>query len=83
MALIRRTTYPMVPRVLPHASQLMLTESATGVTIKPRHRVIQSSHPSPNSHKKTTEPFTGSRCFSLANAKLRELQQAPVDWNLA
>ena len=52
-------------------------------TIKPRHRVIQSSHPSPNSHKKTTEPFTGSRCFSLANAKLRELQQAPVDWNLA
>ena len=52
-------------------------------TIKPRHRVIQSSHPSPNSHNKMPKPFTGSRCFSLANAKLRELQQAPVDWNLA
>ena len=52
-------------------------------TIKPRHRVITSSHPSPNSHNKMPKPFTGSRCFSLANAELEKFDQARVDWNLA
>ena len=48
-----------------------------------KHRVIESSHPSPLSNTKTATPFTGSSCFSRANALLGELGWGPVDWNLA
>jgi len=47
-----------------------------------RHRVIESSHPSPLSNTKTATPFTGSSVFSRANALLEELGWGPVDWNL-
>ena len=47
-----------------------------------RHRVIESSHPSPLSNTKTATPFTGSGVFSRANALLGELGWGPVDWNL-
>ena len=47
-----------------------------------RHRVIESSHPSPLSNTKTATPFTGSSVFSRANALLGELGWGPVDWNL-
>ena len=50
---------------------------------KSRHRIIQSSHPSPLANTKTNEPFTGSRCFARANDMLIELKRDPVvDWNL-
>mmetsp|Transcript_26196 Transcript_26196/g.66501 ORF Transcript_26196/g.66501 Transcript_26196/m.66501 type:complete len:102 (+) Transcript_26196:125-430(+) len=48
---------------------------------KSKHRVISSSHPSPLSNSKGSEPFTGSRCFSRCNAHLVELGHEPVDWN--
>jgi len=47
-----------------------------------RHRVIESSHPSPLSNTKTATPFTGSSVFSRANGLLGELGWGPVDWNL-
>ena len=47
-----------------------------------KHRVIESSHPSPLSNTKTATPFTGSSCFSRANSLLEELAWEPVDWNL-
>ena len=47
-----------------------------------RHRVIESSHPSPLSNTKTATPFTGSGVFSRANELLGELGWEPVDWNL-
>ena len=43
-----------------------------------RHRVLTAAHPSPLSAKK----FLGSRPFSRANQALRELGQAPIDWQL-
>ena len=48
-----------------------------------KHRVICTSHPSPLSNWKTDSPFTGSRCFSRANAALLELGwQVGVNWKL-
>jgi uracil-DNA glycosylase len=48
-----------------------------------RHRLIESSHPSPLANTKTAKPFTGSKCFSRANQHLAELgYETAVDWNL-
>lgn len=47
-----------------------------------RHLVIHSSHPSPLGATKTEKPFIGSRCFSKANAYLKEKGKGPVDWRL-
>jgi uracil-DNA glycosylase len=49
-----------------------------------KHRVLASSHPSPLSNTKTDTPFTGSKCFSRANALLTgDLGwDEGVDWNL-
>ncbi|MCC3372923.1 uracil-DNA glycosylase [Cohnella sp. REN36] len=44
---------------------------------KSRHRVIASAHPSPLS---AHNGFLGSKPFSRANAHLRELGQAEIDW---
>ncbi len=43
-----------------------------------RHRVLMAAHPSPLSAKK----FFGSKPFSGANAALKELGKAPIDWQL-
>jgi len=47
-----------------------------------RNRLIRTSHPSPRGIRSSKSPFTGSRVFSTANAKLRELGQAPIEWRL-
>lgn len=48
-----------------------------------KHRVICTSHPSPLSNWKTDAPFTGSRCFSRANAALLELGwKVGVNWKI-
>jgi len=47
-----------------------------------RNRVIRTSHPSPRGIRSSKTPFTGSRLFSTANARLVELHQEPVDWEL-
>lgn len=47
-----------------------------------RNRVIETSHPSPRGIRASKSPFTGSRIFSTANVRLRELQQTPIDWRL-
>ena len=44
--------------------------------------VITSSHPSPLSNTKTSTPFTGSRCFSRANAALIGYGKTPIDWSI-
>lgn len=50
-----------------------------------KHRILSSSHPSPLSNTKTATPFTGSRCFSRANALLVDDlgYDAGIDWDLA
>ncbi len=47
-----------------------------------RSRIIKTSHPSPRGNKFGKHPFTGSRIFSTINAKLKELGQSPINWEL-
>lgn len=47
-----------------------------------KNRIITTSHPSPRGNKFGKHPFTGSRLFSTINAKLKELGQPPVNWEL-
>ena len=47
-----------------------------------RHVVISTSHPSPLGATKTSSPFTGSRCFSLANEALKEMGYDEIDWRV-
>lgn len=47
-----------------------------------KNTVIKSSHPSPLSATKTSEPFMGSRCFSRCNAALMAAGKAPIDWSI-
>ena len=47
-----------------------------------RNRVIRTSHPSPRGSRTSKTPFTGSRLFSTANARLRELGRPVIDWRL-
>jgi uracil-DNA glycosylase len=47
-----------------------------------KNRVITCSHPSPRGNKFGKIPFTGSRLFSTINAKLVEIQQEPINWEL-
>lgn len=45
-------------------------------------RLIEVSHPSPRGSLNSSSPFVGSRIFTTANAKLKELGQSPVNWLL-
>jgi uracil-DNA glycosylase len=47
-----------------------------------RNRVIRTSHPSPRGNKFGKTPFSGSRPFSTINAKLQEMGQEPINWEL-
>jgi uracil-DNA glycosylase len=47
-----------------------------------RHVVISTSHPSPLGATKTSSPFTGSGCFSLANEALKEMGYDEIDWRV-
>ncbi len=47
-----------------------------------RNRVIRCSHPSPRGIRTSKTPFTGSRLFSTINAKLVEIGQGVIDWEL-
>lgn len=47
--------------------------------IGPKHRVIESPHPSPLS---AYRGFFGSRPYTKANAALQELGHQPLDWRL-
>ena len=49
---------------------------------KDKHRVITSSHPSNLSRAQGAKPFDESRCFSLANELLSELDRGGIDWSL-
>ena len=44
--------------------------------------VICSSHPSPLGATKTSSPFIGSKCFTLANDYLASKGMPKIDWNL-
>lgn len=56
-------------------------KKAAGVD-ETRHRLIQSSHPSPLGARKTKSPFLGSRCFSRANEALESFDKSPIDWDI-
>lgn len=43
-----------------------------------RHRIVTAAHPSPLSYKK----FLGSKCFSVVNRALEDLDETPIDWQL-
>jgi uracil-DNA glycosylase len=47
-----------------------------------RHTIICTSHPSPLGATKTNAPFLGSKCFSRANAALRKMGCAEIDWRV-
>jgi uracil-DNA glycosylase len=47
-----------------------------------KHFIIESSHPSPLSYNRTSNPFKGSKCFSKCNEYLVSLDKEPIDWNL-
>lgn len=47
-----------------------------------KNRIIRTSHPSPRGNRSSKTPFTGSRIFSTANVRLREIGQEPIDWRL-
>jgi uracil-DNA glycosylase len=49
-----------------------------------KHRLITCTHPSPLSahNNKTDQSFIGSRCFSKANAALKELGKREINWNV-
>lgn len=47
-----------------------------------KNRIIKTSHPSPLSAYKTADAFMGSCCFSKCNEALKELGQAPIDWEI-
>lgn len=49
----------------------------------PRHRVLQSNHPSPLSALRPREPFIGNGHFGQANCFLSERAIAPVDWAIS
>ena len=52
--------------------------------VSPRkHLVLKSSHPSPLGATKTKSPFIGSRCFSKANAYLKERGLKEIDWRVS
>jgi uracil-DNA glycosylase len=51
-------------------------------TMKQKHVVISTSHPSPLGATKTNAPFLGSRCFSRCNDELIKMGHAPIDWNV-
>jgi uracil-DNA glycosylase len=48
-----------------------------------RHEVICSSHPSPQSAYRGSEPFFGSKPFSRANHALIAASRGKIDWRLA
>jgi len=50
--------------------------------IKSRHKVIESSHPSPQSARRGYPPFLGSKPFSQANEALRSWRLDDIDWTL-
>jgi uracil-DNA glycosylase len=50
--------------------------------IKSRHKVIESSHPSPQSARRGSPPFLGSKPFSQANDALRSWGRNDIDWTL-
>lgn len=47
-----------------------------------RNRVIRVGHPSPRGNRSSKSPFTGSRPFTTANARLVDLGKEPIDWRL-
>lgn len=50
-----------------------------------RHRVIETSHPSPLGAYKTMKnapAFLGSKCFSLVNESLKQVGQTPINWSV-
>lgn len=47
-----------------------------------KNTVLTSSHPSPLSAYKTSEPFIGSRIFSRCNEALASQGKTPIDWNV-
>lgn len=63
-------------------------ESALGVSnlssSSQSHRhIICTSHPSPLGATKTKTPFMGSKCFSRANAALKEFgHEKSIDWRV-
>lgn len=46
------------------------------------HTIICTSHPSPLGATKTSAPFMGSKCFSRANAALRDMGYDAIDWRV-
>lgn len=50
--------------------------------IDAHHPLVESNHPSPLSASRGPTPFTGSRPFTTANAKLASLRWPPIDWAL-
>jgi uracil-DNA glycosylase len=48
----------------------------------PRHTVIESSHPSPQSARRGCPPFFGSKPFSRADSALRASGREGIDWTL-
>lgn len=57
-------------------------QKASGVDDS-KHVIIRTSHPSPLGATKTSSPFFGSRCFSRANAALKDAGKEPIDWNIS
>jgi uracil-DNA glycosylase len=58
------------------------TKAQSIVGSSKRHVVISTSHPSPLGATKTSSPFTGSGCFSLANEALKEMGYDEIDWRV-
>jgi uracil-DNA glycosylase len=44
--------------------------------------IIQCSHPSGLSHTRTSNPFTGSKCFLKVNKLLKKMGKEEIDWSI-